>query len=662
MRPPNFDRSQKLEDDFGDQNMAEYVHPYYLSLMSFNATRAEPSMLEEVRVKARKLSQQESAMLLGMHWRARVMGAWYATAINSSALAPHIHESLETSLGHLTSPPLIIAAVRLPTARTAELLDDYGRTDETHQWGAAPFAKAASAWLMGRSPEEATGDAHGPARLFQSMMDVGAKLAGGPANGERRCHRAARRASADACDFASLRQGVEEKPPRWSALESKGREPESDQAPGAAISFMLAGQQFKLSDTDVRTGVAKSRPDQIYQYWVDIDGTRWPVKQVLALATGLANSEFQSQSAQRLLAKLGFTIGKGNDVVAVPAGTARSSSPATTPSKRSPAPTAADVVLIGCVKSKQASGALAKDLYTSNYFAKMRAYAESTGKPWYILSAEHGLVAPDDWLEPYDCYLAKTGPAYQQDWGRKVARQLEEALGPLEGRIFDIHAGSTYVKAVDAAVSSKGAVLLDQLKGMSIGQRLSWYLHQPTPSTDDSTAIAAQLSDQSQARTLDDVLSTSGNGLRSPGLYSWWVDDCGARDLSAGLEHQIAPGLIYAGLAGATRKSGASSSNTLWGRISTMHLGKKNEFSTLRRSLGSILAHANGQPDIDEARLTLWMHAHLRVVLIPVANPDTLDALETNILSELDPPLNLAKVARTPLRQRLSELRKQYAH
>lgn len=290
----------------------------------------------------------------------------------------------------------------------------------------------------------------------------------------------------------------------------------------------------------------------------------------------------------------------------------------------------------------------------------MRAYAESTGKPWYILSAEHGLVAPDEWLEPYDCYLAKTGPAYRADWGQKVARQLEQAVGPLQGRIFDIHAGSTYVKAVDAAVSPLGAVIIDQLNGLSIGQRLSWYLHQTTASSNDAAEIVAQLSDRSRARALDDVLKTAGSGLKSPGMYSWWVDDVGARDLSAGLGHKIAPGLIYAGLAGTTRKNGATSSNTLWGRI-TMHLGKKNEFSTLRRSLGSILAHAYGQPIIDEARLTLWMHAHLRVVLIPVANAHTLDDLETDILRELDPPLNLAKVPRTPLRQRLSALRKQYA-
>lgn len=92
-----------------------------------------------------------------------------------------------------------------------------------------------------------------------------------------------------------------------------------------------------------------------------------------------------------------------------------------------------------------------------------------------------------------------------------------------------------------------------------------------------------------------------------------------------------------------------------------MHLGKKHEFSTLRRSLGSVLAHGNGQTTIDEERLTLWMHSHLRVVLVPVADPDTLDALESDVLSALNPPLNLAKVPGTPLRQRLTVLRKHYA-
>ncbi len=66
------------------------------------------------------------------------------------------------------------------------------------------------------------------------------------------------------------------------------------------------------------------------------------------------------------------------------------------------------MVLIGCVKTKLGHGAPAKDLYVSDYFAKMRAYAEASGRPWFILSAEHGLVSPEEWLEPYERYLPDT--------------------------------------------------------------------------------------------------------------------------------------------------------------------------------------------------------------------------------------------------------------
>lgn len=161
--------------------------------------------------------------------------------------------------------------------------------------------------------------------------------------------------------------------------------------------------------------------------------------------------------------------------------------------------------------------------------------------------------------------------------------------------------------------------------------------------------------------TLADLVASNGEGLRTPGMYSWWVDSRGAEDLSRGLGHEVAAGLIYAGLAGATPSGGSTSSNTLWGRIATMHLGDRHDLSTLRRSLGSDLASANGWPAIDEVELTRWMHAHLSVVAVPVSDADTLDALESEVLMELDPPLNLAKVSKTPLRTQLSALRKQYA-
>lgn len=420
----------------------------------------------------------------------------------------------------------------------------------------------------------------------------------------------------------------------------------------------LDGESFDLTADLVRARLVGQQPEAIRDYWVDIDGTRWPVKQVISVATGVSNRRrFQSQSARRWLRNLGFTMGSGSGI--------DSSASRPAPPRRAEAATEAarsrpsDVILVGCVKTKSDHGAAAKDLYTSDYFVKMRTFAEESGLPWFILSAEHGLVRPDEWLEPYERYLPTTSPDYRRAWGERAAVQLQEAIGSVDDKTIEIHAGSAYVDAIAPALRLLGAHVVDRLAGMSMGRRLSWYLDQDVEPT-TATEVISQLRDETHARRPADVLATRGAGLTSPGMYSWWVDEEGAADLSAGLGHRIDAGLVYAGLAGATRSGGSSSSNTLWGRLSTMHLGRRHQFSTLRRSLGSVLARANGQATIDEVALTAWMHEHLRVVAVPLDDPDTLDALETTILRQLDPPLNLSKVPKTALRARLSALRSHY--
>ena len=121
----------------------------------------------------------------------------------------------------------------------------------------------------------------------------------------------------------------------------------------------------------------------------------------------------------------------------------------------------------------------------------------------------------------------------------------------------------------------------------------------------------------------------------------------------------MASGLIYAGLAGATRwPSGQRSNNTLWLRVMTMHLGGNHEFSTFRRTLGAIIAHADGATQIDEDASTQWMHDHLRLVAIPYDDRDALGRLERDVLAQLYPPLYLQGMDATPIRRRLKELRR----
>jgi len=48
---------------------------------------------------------------------------------------------------------------------------------------------------------------------------------------------------------------------------------------------------------------------------------------------------------------------------------------------------------------------VAKDLYVSTLFFGRRSFVERSCGQWWILSAEHGLVHPDEVLGPYDVTL-----------------------------------------------------------------------------------------------------------------------------------------------------------------------------------------------------------------------------------------------------------------
>lgn len=77
------------------------------------------------------------------------------------------------------------------------------------------------------------------------------------------------------------------------------------------MQFTLNGESFELTPDVVRSRVRDHIPEDIREYWVEIDGVRWPVKQVIALATGAKRGRFQSQDSRRWLGNLGFAIGSG---------------------------------------------------------------------------------------------------------------------------------------------------------------------------------------------------------------------------------------------------------------------------------------------------------------------------------------------------------------
>lgn len=336
------------------------------------------------------------------------------------------------------------------------------------------------------------------------------------------------------------------------------------------------------------------------------------------------------------------------------------------------------VVLIGCVKTKRNRPAPARELFASPLFARRLAYAESVRLPWFILSAKHALVEPDELLAPYDVYLAEQSSAYRTAWGAWVVERLTAVVGPLDGRTVEVHAGAAYLEPLKSPLARYAARVRAPLSGLGVGEQLAWYdrrgsadgmPNQPAPVGTPDYQAAAEVEDLVElllrthdALTPAEVTTARRPEWQGPGLYSWWVDDAGAWDLTAGLGNRVDPGLIYVGQAGATRwPSGRQSSNTLQGRLVGMHLGSRADFSTFRRTLGAALRMPLALQGPDDARLSRWMQEHLRVVVVPLRDGDVLGRLEQQILERLDPPLNLQGRPPNALRRSLSSLRRAWS-
>ena len=140
-----------------------------------------------------------------------------------------------------------------------------------------------------------------------------------------------------------------------------------------------------------------------------------------------------------------------------------------------------DLVLVGCVKGKHAARSAAKDLYNSPLWRCRRAYAESLGRPWYILSAQHGLLDPDKHIDPYDLALRDLAAEARWTWSARVLEELKSRIPSLRDKLIEIHAGATYVKyGLEGGLRAARASVRRPLARISgVGSQQAWYREQP---------------------------------------------------------------------------------------------------------------------------------------------------------------------------------------
>lgn len=127
--------------------------------------------------------------------------------------------------------------------------------------------------------------------------------------------------------------------------------------------------------------------------------------------------------------------------------------------------------LVGCASAKLSRPAPARELYTSSLFRKASEYAERECDRWFILSAKHGLVDPDQVLEPYDVKLGvnhRDSPPIH-DWAKRVCAQIAEVAGPAD--TFVILAGEQYRTITYHEFPWRHRV---PMQGLGIGEQLAW--------------------------------------------------------------------------------------------------------------------------------------------------------------------------------------------
>jgi len=106
------------------------------------------------------------------------------------------------------------------------------------------------------------------------------------------------------------------------------------------------------------------------------------------------------------------------------------------------------VALVACSSLKAPFACRARELYQGNLFRLSVAWIDRRAhvyRHWGILSAKHGLVLPDDRVEPYDVALDDMTAEQRRAWELSTRQMLVDQWGA--GSVYTMLCGAQYVQA-----------------------------------------------------------------------------------------------------------------------------------------------------------------------------------------------------------------------
>jgi len=251
---------------------------------------------------------------------------------------------------------------------------------------------------------------------------------------------------------------------------------------GRSVSFPLGPGGY---DAAIRVFISSTNRDAFETNWSSPDPTRFPAR-IRAAATALRNCGFTGPIeiahrngelfVQMILApppiNSSSPLAVSADRDPSPPSSGRQESRRPEQVRHPPGSAPHEVVFVSCVSAKRSVASQAKELYTSSWFLKARRYVEALGRPWFILSAEHGLLAPETIVAPYEKTLNTMPIDQRRAWASRVLRQMDDSLPAISVAVF--LAGERYREFLLPHLSTKHVQCMVPMAGLRIGEQLGW--------------------------------------------------------------------------------------------------------------------------------------------------------------------------------------------
>lgn len=135
-------------------------------------------------------------------------------------------------------------------------------------------------------------------------------------------------------------------------------------------------------------------------------------------------------------------------------------------------PRKCDLLLIGCGAEKGTERCQAQQLYTSQFFAAKRAFANSIGIRWAILSAKYGILHADRVIPPYNKRVDELTMWQKRQWAIRTAAQLLD-WDRFVSQIA-IVAGDAYMHPLTEILAAIGVEVVNPCQGLGIGKQIAW--------------------------------------------------------------------------------------------------------------------------------------------------------------------------------------------